>query len=191
RLTGPCGVSVVEVLSSGETRIAPSTVAPVRWESLGAELTEETTWETLVEQMSLTLLDREPDSDDELWIIRWKLRGHGPLIKELQSQRTQRELADLIEVEVAGHHETRRVHQFLREPHWDLLRAAEEDSLTRTYIDIVDEAGAATADAVRGELLNLDWGTGTQRRVLAHLLDETSTEELLADAKSAGLVWLT
>ncbi len=191
RLTGPCGVSVVDVSADGEIRTAPSTVAPVRWEALGVDLHPEDSWDDLVERMGLTLLEREPDSDDEMWIVLWNVRGSGKLYESLSDFKLQRDLWDLVEAEVADHHRTSRVHQLRREPLWDQLFATTEQTLGHTFMELMEVEAPRLLPEVQQELLELDWADPGHRRVLAKILEATPSKTVLAQARAAGMAWLS
>ncbi len=189
-LTGPCGVSIVDVLPTGEARIAPSTVAPVRWETMGVDINADTSFDELAERMALTLLEREPDSDDEMWIVLWKLRGQGAALHDLSEPRRLRELWKRIEAETEGAPSLRRVHQLVREPRWEQLQTASEETLGRAFLDVVEAEGTALIDTVRQELLSQEWNSPAHRRLLIHLMEETPSAEVLVEARAAGLMWL-
>lgn len=191
RVTGPCGVSVVDVSATGEVRTAPSTVAPVRWEAVGIDVTPEDSWDDLVERMSLALLEREPDSDDEMWILQWTLRGTGKLFDSLVESKLQRDLWELVEAEVADHHHTRRVHQLKREPNWEQLFATTEQTLGHTFMELMEAEAPAILPEVQQELLEANWADPAQRRLLAGMLDATPPKHLLAQARAVGMAWLS
>jgi hypothetical protein len=181
---------VIDVQENGQTRIAPSTVAPVRWEPIGLELERGDQRSDLVDQMALTLLEREPDSDDELWIVQWKLRGEGKLFESLAAAEAQRELWNLLEREVGETHATRRIHQLQREPLWEQLLAAAEISVGRELLKLVEEAAVDHCELAREELLGWDWQGAAERVEIAAVLDRLSPEELVAAARSVGMAAL-
>ena len=191
QITGPCGVAVVDVDVHGKIRTAPSTVAPVRWEALGVELNADDTWDDLVEKMALTLIEREPDSDDEMWIIRWTVRGTGKVFDALAEPKSQRELWELLEAEVAEHHATRRVHQLFREAMWDQLFAASEETLGQTFMELMEQESTGLVREVQRELLEGDWADPAKRRVMTKFVETTPAHTVVSQARTAGMAWLT
>ncbi|MCB9952522.1 MAG: hypothetical protein H6824_16230 [Planctomycetaceae bacterium] len=189
-ISGPCGVSIVDVLPSGQVSIAPSTVAPVRWENIGLDVEPDESWDDLVERMSLALLEREPDSDDKMWIVRWKLRGNSEVLDSLSDPKNCRDLWQLIEAEVAEHHSLLRIHQLSREPLWDHLISASEETLGHTFLEILDEQSNQLLSRVQQELIQSAGEDRSAAHILSEVVETTANERVVSQARKIGMKWL-
>lgn len=193
QVTGSRGCSVVNVSPGGDVTIDAVAVAPIRWEEVALHVPANTNQNELAERMALAVMEREPDNDERLWIITWRLSGEGQIFNALTEPSAQRELADRVERELTGEGSIRRIHRFDRavaaQP--ELLASAEEvQGLLHDFRTILAETSDAVFEQVRRELLELDWMKHNDARFLRETVQQVARQHVARRAQALAARWL-
>ena len=110
RLTGPAGCTLFRV---DEHRNVQSTFVPtsvVRWEHFDITVNEQTTLDSLREMFKLALSGCRPEAGEQVWVVRWTLRGRGPTFDLLDDASTQRQFIESVEQNDGSVDAPRRLH---------------------------------------------------------------------------------
>lgn len=111
--TGSRGCSLIDVSAKGDVTISPVATAPVRWESIPLSIERHVNWNDVAERMALAVMERPTAEGERLWILHWRITGAGKVFDALTDDAaSRRKLLDLLEAELAGEEEVRRVHRF-------------------------------------------------------------------------------
>lgn len=210
-VTGSRGCSVVEVGANDEIRIDLVAVAPVRWEQVDLVVEPHTNWNDLSERMALAMMDRVADNDERLWIVNWRISGHGQIFDGLASPDRQAELWKLVEAELASETDVRRAHRLERVgrgvPHvvvpvthspvasgMDAAPAMHppvvaNSELFRDFDELLEQRGAAVLEQVLRELATRE-GQDAEFRHIREAAQQASPPRILKKARALAARWL-
>lgn len=181
--TGPRGCTLVSVDVEGSVQTTFLPTAPVRWEVHSVELHRESTPADVAAQMQAAVNALRPEPCERVWLVRWQLRGFGPLLQELRDPRAQRALIDSAPVHGNVHIE----HLFEHAPELD---PSSEDQLSREFHRLWQELRPVDRRAVEDALTRsgadgTEWGPRLQS-----LLPDVDPEAVSQHARRCGLMWL-
>lgn len=189
---GPRGCTVVNVGDEGTVSVDPVAVAPIRWESISLELGRSHNWEDLVERMALTVMERTANDAELLWVIRWRLRGEGPVFESLAEPHAQRDLWELVEGELAGESDVRRVHRLVSVDHRIAAGPGRPapTGLMSAFNEMLDQIGDRDWEQIRQELLSQDLVATKDWRPVKELLERVSVSRIVPAARELAGQWL-
>lgn len=191
-VTGSCGCSVVIVSDSGETEINQVAVAPIRWEEISVTVERHANWNDLVERMALMVMERVADNDERLWIMNWRVEGEGPIFDVLREKKSELELWELLEAELEGESEVRRIHRLDRMTKQLIEPESLEEStgLMLTFEQILKLHGSQLIEQVRRELLETDWVQRNDAKLVQSAIGQASQRTIAHQAESLAGHWL-
>lgn len=191
-VTGSCGCSVIDVDESSEVRIDEVALAPIRWEDIEINIDRHTNWNDLVERMALIVMDRVADSDEQLWIMNWRIAGEGKIFDSLREASSEAELWDLLEAELDGESDVRRAHRLERMTKQLLEPESLEEStgLMLDFEEILQEEGAKIVEQLRREILKEEWLQRADARLVQQAISHASSRSLIRQAESIAGHWL-
>lgn len=91
---GPCGVTFVEIETSGAVRFDLIPTAPVRWESCSLRLDHTATRDDLVLSMRSALRDLPRHDSDRLWLVQWTITLPPAVREQLADDELEQSLPD-------------------------------------------------------------------------------------------------
>ncbi|WP_417850103.1 metallophosphoesterase family protein [Thalassoglobus sp.] len=191
-VTGSCGCSVIDVDADGETRIDDVAIAPIRWEDITLSIERHTNWNDLVERMALMVMERVADNDEQLWVMNWRVKGEGKLFDSLRERESETEMWDLLEGELDGETEVRRIHRLERMTK-QLLEPESLEEATGLQIDfeeILKEEGSNLVELVRHELLESDWIKRADAELVRMAIAQASRRKIERQAEATAGHWL-
>ena len=188
--SGLRGCSVIDVSPSG-IRADRVAVAPIRWEELTIDVDRHTNWDDLVERMALMVMEREPDNDEQLWIIHWKLSGEGQVFDSLAEANRSGELWELLEAELESEHEVRRLHRLERRTNRvSVDEQAHPAGLLSGFDEVLQESPDRLVESVKREMLAQAWLAAPHMKIVHECLQQTPVRGLVRRARSAASEWL-
>ncbi len=192
KVTGCCGCSVIDVSSNGETRIDRIAVSAIRWEETGIAVDGHTNWEDLVERMALVVMELEPDNDEKLWILNWKITGAGKVFDALGEYAKRNELWELLEAELNGESAIQRVHRLERVTRIQIDPEESERAigLIHDFNMILLESKDSLIASVKQEMLELDWVQQANAAVIREGIQQTPPKELIRRSQALAAGWL-
>lgn len=114
--TGAHGCSLIEVDAEGNIHCALLPTAAARWEAPVLDVAPEVTEDQLMERMQSELEVRcEPRPTEQVWFIRWTVRGSGAVFDSLADQAACEEIGELCEVDSPLPDDVRQVHRIERQ----------------------------------------------------------------------------
>lgn len=191
-ISGSCGCSVIDVEESGSTNIDDVAIAPIRWEDITVNIERHTNWEDLVERMALIVMDRVADNDERLWIMNWRIEGEGKVFDALRERESELKLWDLLEAELDGETEVRRIHRLDRMTK-QLLEPESQDESTGLMIDfeeILKADGKRLLEEVQAELLSSDWLQKSEAKSVLAAISHVSQRSIIKQTETIAGHWL-
>jgi len=191
-ITGSTGCTVVNVSSAGEIRLDDIAVAPIRFEVCALDVERHCNREDLIERMALFVLDREADNDERLWIMNWRLKGEGKLFESLADQSTRDEFWQLVEAELDGERDIRRLHriELLNKRQADPERPETATGLIHDFHEILDGSAESLVELVKRDALEQPWLAADNAHVVRDCLEQLRMRPLIRHAKSIAAAWL-
>jgi len=188
---GPHGCAFVEIDPYGSIHHEVIRTATLRWEKIGIDCSTSTSWEELVEQMALHLLEFETAPVETIWNVEWVLGGKGDVFDGLADPRRQRDLWEAIDREGAtSATDVRRRHTLTREP-FESGREHEAANLLQEFAETIgsvvapgeafwSDRGKAFAD------LTTPWG-----KQLSALVHNVDVQRVSDEARRLARGWWT
>lgn len=191
-ISGSCGCSVVDVEASGETKIDDVAIAPIRWEDISVNIERHANWEDLVERMALMVMDRVADNDERLWIMNWRIEGEGKVFDALHERKSELELWDLLEAELDGETEVRRIHRLDRMTKQLLEPESQDESsgLMLDFEEILRTDGQRLLQEVREKLLAEEWIRKNEAKVVLAAVSDVSQRSVMKQTETIAGHWL-
>lgn len=184
------GCSLVDVSSEGTIDIEHLTVAPVRWETIELDFDVDSDWTTSIANMVHALRRHDPDPNEQLRAIEWRLQGAGEVIEALSERETEEELWELLEAELGGAEGPELVH-LLTVHHRDALRKADElDDLAASFNRTIEDYDISRLDGLRQELLQVGLIQRRHATTIQRAIDHADIDGVLTEARKLGLAWL-
>ena len=188
---GSHGCSLVEVMRDGSSQIKLLCTGTVRYEDVKIDVPPDMKQEELVEKMALTLMEIEPQPSEELWLVRWILKGCGELFDSLANNRTQSELFDFVDHELSSNGGPRRQHRLLRKPE-AISGAGESDedtphTLLLDYLEQVEQGLMPSIEAFRREAQTADWPSAPWAKHLRQAVQRLLPPSVAEQARIVGL----
>ena len=113
-INGPCGCSLVEIHSDGETEISHIPLSPVTFEDFDLKIHNSLQMGELAEQMALLLLDRNIESTTETLIVSWNIEVPINLVEFLTDHSNLSELWNSVDEVLAEDLNARCIHRLAR-----------------------------------------------------------------------------
>ncbi len=191
-VSGSCGCSVVDVGENGEARIDDVAIAPIRWEDITLQIERHTNWNDLVERMALMVMDRVADNDEQLWIMNWRIKGEGKVFDSLRERDSEREMWELLEAELDGETEVRRIHRLERMTKQLLAPESHKEAtgLLLNFEEILEAEGSRIIEQVRRELLETDWIQRAASKPVQAAIAQASKRTIARQSEAIAGHWL-
>lgn len=194
--SGAKGCSLVEVDDDGAMEIKFVPTAAVRWMSLTADAPGAVDLDQLAERMALAAMECEPYSTDDLWLVRWLVRGStGEWSKALTDLRSVSRLWELVERELASIGGPKRRHLLDSVGRPTPVRTAALVAGARDLLDEFSETIEPDArealDAFRADVHSAEWGTGAWVRHIRSAAQRATPAGVARKTKDLGETWLS
>jgi hypothetical protein len=124
-----------------------------------------------------------PESCERVWLVQWRLVGHGPLFAELHGAKLQRELAERCRGPAGVHLEQ----TFELSPQ---MEAARDDDLQREFRRLWEERPPADRRAVEDALTRSGVDGSQWALRLQALLPDLDPAAISEQARHYGMTWL-
>ena len=192
RVPGSCGCSVVDVAEDREIRIDDVAIAPIRWEDIPLQIERHTNWNDLVERMALMVMDRVADNDEQLWIMNWRIKGEGKVFDSLRERDSEQEMWELLEAELDGETEVRRIHRLERMTKQLLAPESHEEAtgLLLNFEEVLEKEGAEIMEQVRREILSTDWIQHAAAKPVQAAITQASKRTIARQSEAIAGHWL-
>ncbi len=191
RFTGPAGCTLFRVDENCSVQSTFIPTASVRWEHFDITLNEQTTIESLREMFRIALSGCRAEAGEQVWVVRWTLRGNGPLFGPLDDGFTRSRFLESVAQHDDGADGPRKLHSIALLPD-DVpgAAAAERDPLTAEFVAALQEDDWSRPEILDRQAalfapLDREWAK-RMRRVLGALERERVTEH----ARRLGDRWL-
>jgi DNA repair exonuclease SbcCD nuclease subunit len=195
RESGAKGCSLVEVDADGDVDVTFISTAAVRWMSLAVDAPAQVSLEQLAEQMALVAMESEPYPSDDLWLIRWNVRGSAEWTQTLASSRSQADLWEKVERELAsiGGPSRRHTIDTTARPTAErkIVREPGRRDIVEEFCEGIDADAEAALEMVRQEILGADWGQAAWSRHVRQALQRVRISDVSRRTRELGESWLS
>ncbi|HVJ86811.1 MAG TPA: hypothetical protein VM452_14260 [Caulifigura sp.] len=193
--SGAKGCSLIEVNSRGQAEVKFLPTGGVRWMSLAVDAPATVDVDQLAERMALVAMESEPHSTDDLWLVRWAIRGAaGQWATAFADGRTQTQLWDRLERELGSIGGPRRRHSLdvIARPSLErrIDREPGQRDLFEDFCENIDEDALEALEAFKAEMNSPDWSSRGWVRHVRQALSRTSAGEVSRRARDLGESWL-
>ena len=188
--TGPSGFSLVDVRSEGSCQCRLIPAAPVRYENVNVEVGPDLSFDGLVEKMSLSLLEHEALPSEELWLVRWTLRGCGELFNSLADRKRQDELFEFVDHELGSTGGPRRRHQLNRVPQAISVSDDIDDGPHQLLLDFLEQIDVGLMPAIetlRDDAATANWPQAPWARHVKLAVQRMKVQNVAEQARIVGL----
>jgi hypothetical protein len=193
--SGAKGCSLVEIGSRGEIEIKFLPTASVRWMSLSADAPSQVDVAQLAERMALVAMESEPSKLDDLWLIRWSVRGGtGAWSTALADGRMLSELWDRVDRELGSVGGPRRRHSLdamARPVERRIDRDPGQRDLFADFCETIDQDAMQALEMFKEEMNSPEWSNRGWMRHVRQALARTSAGEISRRARDLGESWLS
>jgi len=194
--SGAKGCSLVEVDEDGIVEIKFVPTAAVRWMSLSADVPSHVDLDQLAERMALSAMECEPYSTDDLWLVRWTVRGAaGEWTKTLSDSRSVSWLWEQVERELASIGGPVRRHTLEGVGRPATVRTVATDPASRDLFDefceSIDPEAREALEAFRAEINSSEWSQGTWIRHVRSAAQRATPAGVARRTKDLGETWLS
>ncbi|QDT52276.1 putative metallophosphoesterase YhaO [Caulifigura coniformis] len=193
--SGPKGCSLIEVNSRGQAEIKFLPSGGVRWMSLSVDAPAAVDINQLAERMALVAMESEPHATDDLWLVRWTVRGTtGQWASALADGRNQSDLWDRLERELGAIGGPRRRHTLdvVARPSVErrIDREPGQRDLFEDFCENIDEDALEALEAFKAEMNSPEWSSRGWVRHVRQALSRTSAGDVSRRARDLGESWL-
>ncbi|WP_437204207.1 metallophosphoesterase family protein [Planctomicrobium sp. SH664] len=193
QVTGSRGCTVVDVSATGSVTLDAVAIAPVRWERIELTVDRHSNWTDLAEKMALAVMERAADNDEKMWIVNWRINGEGTVYDALAEAGPQQELWTLLQKELTGETEVRRVFRIERATHRQPDPKAphvQSTGLLQEFQRLLEESQDHLVERVRRELADLDWMKSAEAKVVRETLQHLPGGAISRRARALAAEWL-
>ncbi len=179
--------SLVHVDSAGKVRIDAIKTSAVNWKNIDLRVESTSTLNRSLEQMKKLLFEEARSASDEVWAVRWTVRGPLPVLQNFIEDDLELAVAvELEEMEANGQH-IRLVHEIRTLP--DPWEVPDKASLPQQYADLITEDAIVS----RRKLMNFvrrekGLSEGWRQRFEA-LVAGVDRERILSRMRVDGATW--
>lgn len=193
--SGSKGCSLVEIDDRGQTEIKFIPTGGVRWMSLSVDAPTAVEIDQLAERMALVAMESEAHPSDDLWLVRWTVRGTtGQWSTALADARTQASVWEKVERELGSIGGPRRRHSLdgIARPTVErrIDRESGQRDLFENFCDHIDEDALEALEAFKAEMNSPEWSSRGWVRHVRQALARTSAGDISRRARDLGESWL-
>ncbi len=193
--SGAKGCSLVSIDARGQIDVKFVPTGGVRWMSLAVDAPSAVDIDQLAEKMALVAMESEPHATDDLWLVRWTVRGTtSAWATALADSRNQSDLWDRLERELGAIGGPRRRHTLdvISRPVLEkrIDREPGQRDLLADYCDEIEEDALEALEAFREEMNSPEWSSRGWVRHVRQALARTSSGDIARRARDLGESWL-
>jgi len=193
--SGSKGCSLVEINDRGQVDIKFIPTGGIRWMSLSVDAPAGVDLDQLAERMALVAMESEPQACDDLWLVRWTVRGTtGQWSTTLADGRVQADLWEKLEREMASMGGPRRRHSLdvVARPVLErrIDREPGQRDLYEDYCEHLDEDALEALEAFKAEMNSPEWSSRGWVRHVRQALLRASAGDISRRARDLGESWL-
>ncbi|HVJ86178.1 MAG TPA: hypothetical protein VM452_11080 [Caulifigura sp.] len=193
--SGAKGCSLVEVNARGQAEVKFIPTGGVRWMSLAVDAPAAVDVDQLAERMALVAMESEPHATDDLWLVRWTVRGTaGQWATALADTRNQAHMWEKLERELGAIGGPRRRHTLdvIARPALErrIDREPGQRDLFEDYCENIDEDAFEALEAFKAEMNSPEWSSRGWVRHVRQALARASAGDISRRARDLGESWL-
>lgn len=193
--SGAKGCSLVEVNDRGQAEVKFIPTGGARWMSLAVDAPSTVDVDQLAERMALVVMESETQASDDLWLVRWTIRGTaGQWASTLADTRTQSTLWEKLERELSSIGGPRRRHSLdvIARPALErrIDREPGQRDLLEDFCEHIDEDALEALEAFKAEMNSAEWSSRGWVRHVRQALARTTTSDVSRRARDLGESWL-
>lgn len=187
---GPHGCTLVEVDAEGTVNCHMLPVAAVRWVNLAVEIEPETSQDDLLMHMLGELQTIQSETVETLWLVKWMIRGCGPLWQALQSESLRNNVLEFCELEAELPPGVQQQHRIRLQSAESVLEGDHEtDWLPREYMQHLQAEQPLTRETLSALLQQVDFPDTRWSKRLQALSAVTSRDAITHRAQQLGIEW--
>jgi hypothetical protein len=193
--SGAKGCSLVEINDRGQTEIKFIPTGGVRWMSLSVDAPAAVDVAQLAERMALVAMESETHASDDLWLVRWTVRGTvGQWASVLADGRALADLWEKLERELSSIGGPRRRHSLdvIARPALErrIDREPGQRDLFEDFCEHIDEDAREALEAFKAEMNNPEWSSRGWVRHVRQALARASAGDISRRGRDLGESWL-
>ncbi len=190
--TGPCGCTLVTIDREGTIHREFIATGIVRRESATVQIDAQFSFDELIDELRTALNRRQPETGEKMWLMRWIIRGSGPLFDRLNDSAEQEKIRQTLPDDLHRLADVAIVHEFAPCPDREVaVDAMREHPAIAEFHEMLEHDQPVTPEVLQRCLEQASVPGSEERRRLQKLIGDLEPEAVAAAASRLGLQWFT